>query len=98
MQACGAYYQRNLGDRIAVLAVYMPLLRKEIFSFVENWNHHRLRKQNDTPNVVSGKTPNRLYYRAPEGCPDFKLTANQWIVGMLLEPVLEWGKQPSHAL
>lgn len=46
-------------DIIALLAVYMPILRKQIHDFVEDWNVHPIRKSNK-PHVVPGQ-PYLLY-------------------------------------
>ena len=47
-----------LADRIALLAVYMPLLRFDVKTFVYNWNRHYIRRQLGRLNVVTG----RLHY------------------------------------
>ena len=61
--------QKRLPDRIALLAIYMPILRKEIFIFKENWNAHRMRKQKNRPNHTAG-CPSLLYFWPDEGIED----------------------------
>lgn len=41
-------------DRIAFLAIYMPILRKASSDFVETWNCHRIRKQPNRPYLTPG--------------------------------------------
>jgi hypothetical protein len=47
-----------------MLAVYMPIIRKEIGQFVTVWNAHKIRKQNNRPNIVTGQPT--VMYMAPE--------------------------------
>jgi hypothetical protein len=51
-------------DRIAFLAIYMPILRKALDGFVHTWQHHQIRKQPKRPYLVSGKgaIPYLLYH------------------------------------
>ena len=30
---------------LAIQALYMPLIRKEIFNFVDSWNNHKIQEQ-----------------------------------------------------
>ena len=41
----GQFEKDNLGDRIAMLVVYMPIVRDAVHAYVELWNHRRIRKQ-----------------------------------------------------
>ena len=56
---------------IAVGAIYVPVMRREIRSYIETWNSHRIRKQNNRPNVVVGK-PNLLYMCPPTGTHNYQ--------------------------
>jgi hypothetical protein len=49
------FTEDNEADRIAILAIYMPIIRREVIGYVEMWNTHRIRKQRDRPNSISGK-------------------------------------------
>lgn len=53
-----------------MLAIYIPILRREIFSFVRTWNAHSIRKQKNRPNAVVGR-PVRLYYYPPDDTANF---------------------------
>ena len=43
-----------------MLYIYMPIIRKSIFTFVRTWNSHLIRKQSNRKHVVSGR-PTKLY-------------------------------------
>jgi hypothetical protein len=55
-----------LHDQIALFAIYIPVLRAEVFSFVRTWNSHHIRKQSERPHVVHGK-PYMNYNHPSEG-------------------------------
>jgi len=50
---------------VAILSVYMPIIRTEIYLYVRLWNMHLIRRQKNRPNAVIGK-PNQLY-----ACPKY---------------------------
>lgn len=50
----------SIADRIALTAIYMPIMRREVQAFVHNWNIHKIRKQSNRPNGVFGQ-PIKLY-------------------------------------
>jgi len=49
-----------------MLAVYMRIVREATEEYVELWNIHLIRKQNNRPNSVSGQ-PEVLYEDPPYG-------------------------------
>ncbi|OTA95619.1 hypothetical protein M434DRAFT_379329 [Hypoxylon sp. CO27-5] len=61
----------DLASEIALLAVYMPIVRKEVDIFVTRWNKHYIRPQRDRANSVRGR-PWENYF-TPN--PDF---VSQW--------------------
>nr|XP_036584440.1 uncharacterized protein CTRU02_05514 [Colletotrichum truncatum]KAF6793958.1 hypothetical protein CTRU02_05514 [Colletotrichum truncatum] len=61
LQALGLFYNQSLSDRVALLFIFMPLIRKDFTSFVQLWNNHRIRSQKSRPHVVSGQ-PWKLYH------------------------------------
>lgn len=63
----GEYLADSLADRIAFLAIYMPIVRHDVATFVNLWNTHKIRKQKNRPYAVCGRPG--LLYRFPE-CPD----------------------------
>ncbi|KAL4872283.1 hypothetical protein BDV12DRAFT_183231 [Aspergillus spectabilis] len=48
----GIFSSYTLSDQVALYAIYMPLLRNQIYSFVRTWNCHRIRKQKNRPHLV----------------------------------------------
>ncbi|KAL4864173.1 hypothetical protein BDV12DRAFT_205896 [Aspergillus spectabilis] len=64
LQDEGLYSADTLHDQIALYAIYMPVLRIEITSFVRLWNNHSIRKQPNRPYLVSGKP--YINYNRPE--------------------------------
>jgi hypothetical protein len=57
----GFYESDVLEDRVVFLFVFVPILRREIATFVETWNEHRIRSQSGRPNHIAGR-PNELYF------------------------------------
>ena len=55
---------------ITVGAIYIPILRREIRSYIESWNSHRIRKQNNRPNSVVVK-PSMLHMCPPDGVDNY---------------------------
>ncbi|KAL4972933.1 hypothetical protein BDW66DRAFT_169115 [Aspergillus desertorum] len=51
----GMVCRYRLSDRIALYAIYIPLLRVQIPPFVRTWNHHQIRNQANRPHLVPGK-------------------------------------------
>lgn len=61
MDEDGVFDKSEQADRIAMLAVYMPLIRYEAQEFQKQWNTHTIRNQRKhSPNSVHGK-PWMLY-------------------------------------
>ncbi|KAE9972207.1 hypothetical protein EG328_005132 [Venturia inaequalis] len=64
------YDHDQIVDRIALLALYIPILREEIASFVQVWNNHYIRRQKNRPNMVPGR-PFVLYNIPPTGTQNY---------------------------
>jgi len=67
----GEWDREDLGCRIALLAIYMPVLRKSLTCWVSQWNRHRIRPQNNRPHVVPGQ-PWKLYHYPPQAVDDYR--------------------------
>ncbi|KAE8383936.1 hypothetical protein BDV23DRAFT_177436 [Aspergillus alliaceus] len=52
----GAYSKDSLADQVTLYAIYIPILRLEIISFVRTWNNHPIHVQKNRPYLVSGKS------------------------------------------
>ena len=64
LSALGQYNSRVFHDRVAHLAIYMPLLRRGGIQFVDLWNTHSIRSQKERPHTIPG--PPEALYRWPE--------------------------------
>lgn len=42
----------SIPDQVAILALYMPLIRKRVHSWVELWNIHTIRTQKNRPHII----------------------------------------------
>ena len=51
----GSYTPEQASHKITFLAIYMPILRGEIFEFRDNWNTHTIRSQRKRMYVPTGK-------------------------------------------
>lgn len=69
----------------------MPLLRREISSFVQVLNVHPIRKQKERPNGVYGK-PSFLYlYPEARGAEDYGVLPDENLLNELLNDMDDWG-------
>jgi hypothetical protein len=69
----------------------MPILRQEIYEFVEIWNYHAIRKQRKRPYLPTGK-PVVLYMTPPPGVRDYGLSPDPVLLETLRADVEAWGK------
>jgi hypothetical protein len=79
-----------LHDQIALFAIFIPILRAEIFSFVRTWNSHYIRKQKNRSHVVHGK-PYMNYHHPPEGVYDHGIPVDSHLREELQKDVKEFG-------
>ncbi|KAL4972835.1 hypothetical protein BDW66DRAFT_162600 [Aspergillus desertorum] len=89
LQEKGAFSKDSLADQIALYAVYMPVLRLEINSFVRTWNNRPIRKQKNRPNLIPGK-PFMNYHYPPEGTPKYRLEFDTNLFSILQNDVQDW--------
>lgn len=82
------YSKDSLADRIAMKAVYIPVIRRMVFQFVSIWNVHPIRKNPGRPHSVKGR-PHVLYYYSSVEDQGFEI--NQGFVDRMLEATKEWG-------
>ncbi|KAJ5652979.1 hypothetical protein N7507_010405, partial [Penicillium longicatenatum] len=82
----GLFSITSIPDQIALLAIYMPILRSNIDSYVRTWNRHRIRKQPKRPWVVAGK-PIVLYNNARQ---HIKQLADPTLFETLRQDVANW--------
>jgi hypothetical protein len=88
----GLFSKDLLADQIAIYAIYLPLLRKEVREFVTTWNNHRIRSQNGRTTTIAGK-PFMLYEYPPEGTHDYRVSVEPDVyrtVADSIRRVFEW--------
>jgi hypothetical protein len=66
LRAQRLYSRQSLPDCIAMLAIYLPIIREQVTEFVRIWNIHIIRKQPNRPHVVCGQ-PFQNYFFPKEG-------------------------------
>ncbi|KAJ5788189.1 hypothetical protein N7457_003179 [Penicillium paradoxum] len=71
----GLFSSTAVPEQIALFAIYMPILRSHIKSYVQTWNIHNIRKQADHPERAPGK-PYMNYHHPPKGVENFGLPAD----------------------
>jgi len=77
-------------DKIALLFVYFPIIRTEIYNFVRLWNNHRIWYQKNRPSLPTGK-PSVLYFTPPAGVHDYQLNPDHTLLTDLEPEVSAWG-------
>jgi hypothetical protein len=82
-------------DRITLLVLYMPLVRREIEGYTEVWNCHHVRKQKQRPNAVTGQ-PKVLYHWPPAGVTQYGKAVDQSLANEILSECKDWGKKSLH--
>lgn len=74
-----------------MLYVYLPIVRDEVYQFVNLWNVHQIQYQKNRPELPTGK-PIVLYFIPPEGIDDYGLIPDRTILDRLKADVSEYGK------
>ncbi|KAL4976867.1 hypothetical protein BDW66DRAFT_159305 [Aspergillus desertorum] len=85
----GKFSKDILSDQIALYAIYMPILRIQITSFVRTWNNHNIRKQRNRPHLVTGK-PYMNYNCPAAGVQDHGIKFDMELFKSLQNDVQEW--------
>jgi hypothetical protein len=78
-----------MADQIALYAVYFPVLRNEIYSFVNIWNSHKIRPQKNRPNAVVGR-PYMLYFNPPPPTENWGTSYDAEMLANLESHLPEW--------
>ena len=77
-------------DQIALLFIYMPLIRQHVYDFVELWNVHPIRAQRNRPYLPTGK-PIVNYHCPPPGVVVYGKPVDQDLLKVLQKDVAAWG-------
>ena len=89
----GQFEKGHLGDRIAMLAIYMPIVREAAIAYKDLWNCHKIRKQPNRPNAVIGQPMVLYHYLDPE-VKLYGQPINQDFVSELQASLQAWGIYP----
>ncbi|GLA56245.1 hypothetical protein AnigIFM63604_006246 [Aspergillus niger] len=84
----GDFSRDMIPDQIALYAVYMPILRTQVSSYVRTWNQHIIRKQPERPYVISGR-PYMNYFH-PEHTVNHGLLVHEETLQQLRDSVQGW--------
>jgi hypothetical protein len=95
LSATGQFVGTHIADRITLLVLYMPLVRREIEGYTEVWNCHHIRKQKQRPNAVTGQ-PKVLYHWPPAGVTQYGRAVDQSLANEILSECKDWGKKSLH--
>ncbi|KAL4732819.1 hypothetical protein BDV11DRAFT_210668 [Aspergillus similis] len=82
-------YRTYFQGLVALYAIYMPILRVQVTSFVRTWNSHNIRKQRNRPHQVTGK-PYMNYNCPAAGVQDHGIKFNMELLESLQDDVREW--------
>lgn len=81
----------TIADQIALLYVFLPILRKQVYHYVDLWNAHSIRVQPRRPYLPTGK-PIVLYHCPPPGVQTFGQDVDEDYLMSLRQEVSAWGK------
>ena len=87
------YFDGSDADIIAILAVFIPILRFEVLNWVHLWNIHTIRKQKSRPGIIDGK-PFMNYFHPTSSNPSAKDCAqhiNPEVFHQLKQDVADYG-------
>jgi len=87
----GLFSKASTTDQIAFLAVYIPIIRLNVASYVQTWNMHRIRKQKRRPYVVCGK-PFMNYFHPAPGVEKHGIPVGDESLDALWNDVKDWGE------
>lgn len=74
-----------------MLVVYMPLVREAAIAYKDLWNIHKIRKQPNRPNAVSGQ-PQILYDFPPTAEGSYGVAIDPEFTKIIEDGLEEWGK------
>jgi hypothetical protein len=86
----GQFEKSHLGDRITMLAIYMPIVREATIAYKDLWNCHKIRKQPNRPNAVT-RQPMVLYHYPDPEIKSYGEPINQDFISELQASLQEWG-------
>ena len=83
-------------DILAIQALFIPLIREEIFNFVNSWNNHKIRKQRNRADHPTGRLF-MMYFHLAEGVENFGCQVEASHLQEIKSHVDDYGRYtPSH--
>ena len=82
-------------DILCIQAIYIPLLRQEIFDFVDSWNNHYIRKQGNRLDHPTGR-PYMMYFHPGTNIESFGASVDTRYLHILQQDVEEYGTFKIH--
>jgi hypothetical protein len=79
-----------------MLAVYLPIIRDEVASYVDIWNNHSIRAQKERPHMISGKPKVNYFLSMMKKIPNCGRPIDPELVEKLRTDTMEWGKNALH--
>lgn len=90
-------YTGSFADQIALLYVYLPIVRQEVYQYVNLWNSHTIRFQKGRLELPTGK-PVVLYFTPPHGIPDYGIVPPSDLLEQMKADVKDYGQSQMVAL
>ena len=76
-----------------MLAIYMPIVREAAIAYKDLWNCHKIRKQPNRPNAVTGQLM-VLYHYPNSEVKLYGQLINKEFISELQASLQEWGMYP----
>ncbi|KAE8413953.1 hypothetical protein BDV36DRAFT_286580 [Aspergillus pseudocaelatus] len=89
LTATKSYNEHLYSDKIAILAIYIPIIRYSIHEFARLWNIHSIRRQPKRPYSISGK-PVQLYFFLSNNIQDHGIEPDTEILEDLNTKITEY--------
>jgi hypothetical protein len=77
-----------------MLAIYMLIIQEAAIAYKNLWNCHKIRKQPNRPNAVTGQPMVLYHYPNPE-VKSYRQPINKEFISELQASLQEWGVYPS---
>jgi len=94
--ADGYFKDSHQYDRIAMLAIFMPIIQDKVYAYVEIWNSHTIRRQKERPHHVPSKPKVNYFFSMKNGNPNYGRLIDPELAARLQADTAEWGKCAMH--
>lgn len=87
----------SVPDQIALLYVFLPIVRMQVYHYADLWNAHPIRTQPRRPYLPTGK-PIVLYHCPPPGVETYGSPVDTNYLEYLRQEVSGWGMETIHTV